>query len=32
LRLAEQAERNAQLDVSYETLPPKGDDPPSKSE
>lgn len=31
LRLAEQADRNAQLDVSYETPPPK-DIPPLKSD
>ncbi len=32
LRLAEQAERNQQLDVSYETPPPKDGDAPLKPE
>ena len=32
LRLAEQAVRNQQLDISYETPPPKDSDPPLKPE
>lgn len=32
LRLAEQAERNQRLDLTYETPPPKADDPPLEPE